>query len=149
MVLVSLRVLAMRIAHNLIARFLGQVMMHLDGLGAPFEFRYDGGVCEKVDRNYDFGLRARFRLRTPARRFISAERCSGVMFAQEALLAALRIRLRSFFLTPFQRAWPAAFSLARESTTTISSFIAQITVAEFSADRQASLVLLTVRCAPC
>jgi hypothetical protein len=77
----------------------------------------------KVDRNYDFNLRVRFRLRTLARRFISALRSSGVRFAQEALPPTLPIFLRSDFETHFQRLRPAALSLARGITITSSDLL--------------------------
>lgn len=67
-----------------------------------------------------FFLRARFRLRTAARRFISTLRSSGVIFAHEALPAALVIFLRFDFEMPFQRLRPAARNLARGITITSS-----------------------------
>jgi hypothetical protein len=78
----------------------------------PFRSRF---YLTEVGSDYDFGLRARFRLRIRAHRFISAERSSGVSFASEALPAALRIRLLSFFLTPSSVHDPPRFSLTRES----------------------------------
>jgi hypothetical protein len=41
--------LAVRLAHNLITRLLRQMMMHLDGLGAPFGFRYRGRLRQAIN----------------------------------------------------------------------------------------------------
>lgn len=44
MVLVSLPVLAMGVAHDLVARFLGQIMMRLDGLDCAIAAAFVGRV---------------------------------------------------------------------------------------------------------
>jgi hypothetical protein len=92
-------------------------------------------------------------LRTRARRFISTLRSSGVKFAHEALPAALRILLRSFFATPFQRWRPAFFNLERGIVITIvmSSFFFMfwINLSRSYPYEQADACLLTGGHIPC
>jgi hypothetical protein len=98
-------------------------------------------------------LRARFRLRTAARRFISTLRSSSVSLAQKALPAALAIFLRCDFGTPFQRLRPAARNLARGITITSSVLpifvnfltLTPTTLAEVHfLDKQARMLMKTV-----
>ena len=59
-----------------------------------------------LNRHFDFALPALFRLRTFARRFISALRCSGLSSSQKMRTAFFACSVRSFLVVPFQRLRP-------------------------------------------